>query len=229
MFQQTQFLDIVFLLIVALFLISRLRAVLGTRPEQTEEREDDENVVDISDYRTVHPDDTDDETADDDGFLAEHIGNADTGTAEVFEKIKKIDPAFSMKNFLNKASKAFEYIAVSFASGDKSSLKPLVSADLYEKFAAVIDERTQRGEKVEFSLIGFTDITVVKAELYGNVAELTVEFVTEQTNLVKDENGTLISGDPTYIETVMDIWTLRKDLKEKTPVWTLTATKQKAA
>ena len=228
MFQQTQFLDIVFLLIVALFLISRLRAVLGTRPERTEEREDDENVVDISDYRTVNPD-GDGEKADDEVFLAEHIGNADAGTAEVFEKIKKIDPAFSMKNFLNKASKAFEYIAVSFASGDKSSLKPLVSADLYEKFAAVIDERTQRGETVEFSLIGFKDITVVKAELYGNVAELTVEFVTEQTNLVKDENGTLISGDPTYIETVMDIWTLRKDLKEKTPVWTLTATKQKAA
>lgn len=232
MFQQAQFLDIIFLLILALFLIFRLRSVLGTRPESkniNEKNTPDLNVVDISDYRTVRADIENVKDFIDDTVSQEHMGTIDEGTAEVLEKIKKIDTTFSLKSFTAKASKAFEYIALAFAKGDKDSLKPLLTTELYDKFSSVIDKRNECGETVEFSLIGFDNVTVVKAELYGSIAELTVEFITEQTNLIKDADGNIVSGNPTYIESVMDIWTLRKDLKNKTPVWVLTATKQKAA
>ena len=57
MFQQTQFLDIIFLALVAFFLFMRLRSVLGTRPEKKENAKmsfsDSFKIVDISEYRTL--------------------------------------------------------------------------------------------------------------------------------------------------------------------------------
>ena len=50
--QQFQFTDIVFLGIIVLLLINRLRSVLGTRPEKDETRQPSK-VVDISEYRTL--------------------------------------------------------------------------------------------------------------------------------------------------------------------------------
>lgn len=232
MFQQTQFLDIVFLVIIALFLFLRLKSVLGTRPTRKDDLKDKVadvlKIVDISEYRTLDNMPQNEETPDIKDDLSVVKESAD-GVVDVLEKIRQIDPRFTVKGFTDKACKAFEYIAVAFASGNKADLKPLLSKELYDKFVSVIDERESRGEKVEFSLIGFDSVSVVKAELYGSIAELTVEFVTDQTSLLKDADGKLLEGDPTYIETVADVWTLRKDVKSPNPVWILTSTKQKSA
>lgn len=230
MFQQTQFLDIIFLALVAFFLFMRLRSVLGTRPEKKENAKmsfsDSFKIVDISEYRTLDKSFTKNPSEEEN--ISEIVSTSDSDLVEILEKIKKEDATFTVKGFLDKASKAFEYIADSFASGDKDALRPLLSKDLYDKFAAVIDERNERKETVEFSLIGFDSIDIVKAALFGSIAELTVEFVTDQTGLVKDKDGNILQGNPTYIETVVDVWTLRKDIKSSNPVWILSATKQKS-
>ena len=231
MFQQTQFLDIVFLVVIAVFLFARLKSVLGTRPEERESAEkhcaDSLKVVDISEYRTL--DNSLNETEEKfEKNTSEVVETQESNITEVFEKIKKIDNQFTVKGFLDKATRAFEYIAKAFAAGDKEDLRPLLSKELYDKFVKVIKERQERRETVEFALIGFDSVNVVKAELFGTIAELTVEFVTDQTSIVKNEKGEIIDGDPTYIETVADVWTLRKDVKSAGPVWVLTATKQKS-
>lgn len=62
MSQQFQFLDIIFLGIIVLLLINRLRSVLGTRPSSDETVKNTETaqpasssdkIVDISEYRTI--------------------------------------------------------------------------------------------------------------------------------------------------------------------------------
>ena len=60
MSQQFQFLDIIFLGIIVLLLVNRLRSVLGTRPSTDETIKSDpvpttknDKVVDISEYRTI--------------------------------------------------------------------------------------------------------------------------------------------------------------------------------
>lgn len=229
MSQEPQFLDLVFLAVIVLLLVLRLRSVLGTRPASEEKNRNSvdndretSKIVDISEYRTV-----------------ENVSNATEAdnfektdnTPEVIQSLRKIKetfPTFNLPDFMQKAPKAFEYIAQAFAAGNKEDLKPLLSADLYKKFEKVIDERIQKGQTAEFSLIGFKKIRLLKAEIIGDFVELTVEFETEQTNLVKDSEGKTIIGDPTYIETVTDIWTLRKNMKTSTPVWILAATRAKA-
>ncbi|CCZ22315.1 uncharacterized protein BN820_01066 [Acetobacter sp. CAG:977] len=229
MSQEPQFLDLVFLAVIVLLLVLRLRSVLGTRPASEEKNRNSvdndretSKIVDISEYRTVE--NVSDATE------ADNFEKTDN-TPEVIQSLRKIKetfPTFNLPDFMQKAPKAFEYIAQAFAAGNKEDLKPLLSADLYKKFEKVIDERIQKGQTAEFSLIGFKKIRLLKAEIIGDFVELTVEFETEQTNLVKDSEGKTIIGDPTYIETVTDIWTLRKDMKTSTPVWILAATRAKA-
>lgn len=228
MSQQFQFTDIVFLAIVVLLLFNRLRGVLGTRPD----RDDDagrrsSTVVDIDDYRSI-------ESADG-AVKLEHDPDASGGfeqDAEVVKNLKEIKekfPAFDLVDFMQKAPRAFEYIAAAFAKGNKGDLKPLLSDGIYDSFARAVDERAERGETAEFSLIGFKSIRLTKAEMFGNDVELTVEFETEQTNIVKNAQGKVVVGDPTYIETVTDVWTLRKNMLSKSPAWILTATHGKPA
>ena len=228
MSQQFQFLDIVFLGIIVLLLINRLRSVLGTRPASDNsvknEADSTGKVVEISEYRTLES------TT---GSKMEQDIAASSGfeeNAEVIQNLKKIKeafPSFDLVDFMQKAPRAFEYIALAFAKGDKESLKPLLSDNIYKSFEKAIDERNERKETAEFSLIGFKSIKLTDAKLFGSEAELTVEFETEQTNIVKNAEGQIIIGDPTYIETVTDIWTLKKNMRLSDPVWILTATHSK--
>ena len=234
MSQQFQFLDIIFLGIIVLLLINRLRSVLGTRPSSDETVKNTETaqpasssdkIVDISEYRTI-------ESAGGSAKM-EHdptAGGEFEENAEVVQNLKKIKetyPFFDLVDFMQKAPRAFEYIAAAFAKGNKNDLKPLLSPEIFASFEKVIDERKERGETAEFNLIGFKTIRLTKAETAGDDVELTVEFETEQTNIVKDSQGQLIVGDPTYIETVTDVWTLRKNMKSGSPIWVLTATHSK--
>lgn len=234
MSQQFQFLDIIFLGIIVLLLVNRLRNVLGTRPSSDEPAQNNEpaqtsaasdKIVDISEYRTI-------ESAG--GAAKMEHDLAASGdfeeNAEVVQNLKKIKetyPSFDLVDFMQKAPRAFEYIAAAFAKGNKNDLKPLLSPEIYASFEKVINERKERGETAEFNLIGFKTIRLTKAETAGDDVELTVEFETEQTNIVKDSQGQVIVGDPTYIETVTDVWTLRKNMKSGSPVWILTATHNK--
>lgn len=222
--------DIVFLGIVVLLLVNRLRSVLGTRPPRDENAKDAAenrpNVVDISDYRTIE--------GDNGAKMKFNPAAADAfeEDAEVVKNLKRIKeafPNFDLVDFMQKAPRAFEYIADAFAKGNKADLKPLLSPAIYASFEKAIDDRAVRHETAEFSLIGFKSIKLVKAETTGTDVDLTVEFETDQTNIVKDEQGKVVVGDPTYIETVTDVWTLRKNMLSDDPVWVLTATHGKAS
>ena len=193
MSQQFQFLDIIFLGIVVLLLINRLRSVLGTRPSSENPDKTGENqpskVIDLAEYRIF-------ESAT--GSKMEQDIAASTGfeeNSEVVQNLKKIKeafPAFDLVNFMQKAPRAFEYIALAFAKGDKESLKPLLSDAIYKSFEKAIDKRNENHETAEFSLIGFKTIKLIQAEIFGKEVELTVEFETEQTNIIKNAEGEII-------------------------------------
>lgn len=221
--QQFQFMDIVFLGIIVLLLINRLRSVLGTRPEK-DETPQPSKVVDISEYRTLE---NNVEVRLEQDLSAAGDFEKDAEILQTLNKIKEAHPTFDLADFMHKAPRAFEYIAQAFAKGNKTDLSPMLSRDIYKRFEKVIDDRATRKETAEFSLIGFKSIKLTQANLIGNLVELTVEFETEQTNILKNEQGEVVLGDPTYIETVTDVWTFRRDMKSSSPVWVLTATHHK--
>ena len=129
--------------------------------------------------------------------------------------IQLADPSFETGHFLSGARTAYETILKAFAVGDRASLKPLLSDEVYKAFDADIAARGAAPPAE--TLAGLTDARIVEATLAGQTAEITVSF-----------RAQFASGDPSSRDTVQrdvtDIWTFARQIGAASPTWTLVAT-----
>jgi predicted lipid-binding transport protein (Tim44 family) len=149
---------------------------------------------------------------------------ADSAVAKGLEKIAEADRQFNPTAFLEGAKTAYEMIVAAFATGDKQTLKPLLSREVYEGFARAVDQRRQAGETLETSFVGINAAELVAADLSGKRASVTVRFVSEQISCRKNKSGDILEGDPKKIREISDIWTFERDVSSRDPNWTLVAT-----
>lgn len=215
------FLDIIFFAMVAAFLILRLRSVLGRRTGSERDRPDPfspkpeaendaDNVVALPQRARQAAD----------------MEDAPPGSvAAGLTQIKLADPSFEEKYFTTGSRAAFEMIVEAFARGDREALRPLLANEVYERFAGAIDSREARRETLETRLLSLNAADITEARMNGPLAEVTVEFVSEQVNLTRNADGEVIDGDPDNIESVVDIWTFRRDTRSDDPNWLLAATR----
>ncbi len=113
------------------------------------------------------------------------------------------------------ARSAYEIILKAFAGGDRASLKPLLSDEVYKAFDADIAE-PGTAPPAE-TLAGITDARIVQATLEGKTAEITVSFRAQFAH------GAPASGD--YVQRdVTDVWTFARQIGASSPTWTLVAT-----
>ena len=219
-------LDLLILAIFAAFLVFRLRSVLGRRmgnerpplepPEQrggprpapTAENGNEENVVALPERKS------------DDVFIEQ----AEGALGENLRKIRTADSSFNSESFVEGGSAAFEMIVTSFATGDRETLRPLLSDEVYENFAGAIVERADQGNTMEMTLVGISSSEIIEASMDGRVAFVTIKFVTEQIEVTRDSGGDVIEGDPTLMTPVTDIWTFARNTRSRNPNWTLVAT-----
>jgi len=228
--------DILFLGLVAAFLILQLRRVLGRRTghekpppdifsrSTADEEEKEGNVIQLpeGDYEPIN----DVEPSADDAAKEESPRRTDD--EEVIAGLKEIQAAnknFDAADFLQGASAAFEMIIETFAAGDKSTLRPLLSDDVYDDFTSAIKAREDSGEILENSLVGLKKVEILEAGLDGRIATLTVKFVSEQISVTCDAEGKVIDGDPEHIVQMIDIWTFSRNLRSRDPNWTLVETR----
>ncbi|NKB49293.1 MAG: Tim44/TimA family putative adaptor protein [Alphaproteobacteria bacterium] len=219
-------LDLLLFAAIAAFLVFRLRSVLGRRigherppvepdstrsgprPEPTADNANDENVVSLPDRQPA------------DAFIEQ----ADGALGENLRKIRDADPSFNSESFVEGGRAAFEMIVTSFALGDRETLRPLLSDEVYENFAGAIVERADKGHTMEMTLVGIQTSEIIEASMDGRVAFVATKFVTEQVEVTRDSSGDVIEGDPTKVSTVTDIWTFARNTRSRNPNWTLVAT-----
>ncbi len=153
-------------------------------------------------------------------------GVAEEGSplARVLEGIQDKDPSFTVESFLNGARAAYEMIVTAFAAGDERTLKPLLARDVFEGFRQAIEERRRQGQTLELEFVGIDEAKIVDGSLNGNIARLTVKFVSEVITALKDREGRIIEGDPNTVTKVTDIWTFERDVTSRDPNWMLVAT-----
>lgn len=212
-----QAIDIVFFALVAVFLVLRLRSVLGRRTGT--EREPDrewparsqsapDNVIDLATARKPSADPVPE------GPLAPGV-----------MAIRSVDPSFDVDSFLLGARGAFEMILDAFANGDKEALRPLLADTVFQSFCSAIDARDRAGQSLTSELMGIRKIEAVEVHLDGAFAVVTVRFVSEQVNVLKDADGKIVSGDPNLVADVTDEWTFKRDTRTRDPNWHLSATR----
>jgi predicted lipid-binding transport protein (Tim44 family) len=138
--------------------------------------------------------------------------------------IGKADRNFDPALFLSGAKEAYEMIVVAFAEGNKRALRQLLGNDVYEGFVGAIEERTERGERVDSSFIGIDKTDMIEAELKRKSALITVKFISQLITSTLDKKGKVIDGDPKKVREVTDIWTFSRDVSTRDPNWKLVAT-----
>lgn len=231
--QSIQFIDIIFLGLVAGFLILRLRSVLGRRngsetpPRDpyglNRQQQDGEsttraqagaggNVVDLSSRRPVTP-------------VAPQAPVIPEGpAAEGLTRITMADPSFDPDSFLGGARRAFEMILTAFAAGDRATLRPLLGDAVYRNFEAAITDRESRGEQLTTEIDAMRGLSFVAASLTGDVASVTVRFETDQISVLRDRDGAVIDGSQTETVRLTDDWTFSRTLSSGDPNWALVTT-----
>lgn len=216
----SQYLDIIILLVVIVLIFQKLKTVLGTRPEMEERQEADLKAAKILTVVAK-------EIEKKEQTNAPIISSESTAELSDTDKTLKEIPNFNKESFLTSAKKAFELIVTSFAKGDTQTLEMLVNSKLYKKFQEIINKRADEGITSETDFIGFDSAEITHAEISkNNIAKITVKFISEQVNLLRNKEGEVIEGDEQYIQNITDVWTFERALTSTSPNWLLASTKK---
>jgi predicted lipid-binding transport protein (Tim44 family) len=152
------------------------------------------------------------------------ITEPDTPLAHQLDAVVAADPTFEPRHFLTGAKAAYEMIVNAFAQGDQKTLKQLLSPDVFDNFSSVIEERERRGETVQSSFVSIDKADIVGAEFANRTAQITVRFVSKLISATRDRSGKIIDGNPEKVTDVTDVWTFARDTSTRDPNWKLIAT-----
>ena len=205
---------------IAIFLILRLRSVLGTR-----DGFEKPPVSGPSQSRKVGRPDFDVIEGGPDRDITDHVEEG-SASAKALSAMKMAEPGFGVGDFLEGARGAYEMILMAFESGDLSKIRGFLSDEVAESFQSVIDHREAEGLTVDASFVGLREIGLKSAEFDRGKSEgeMTVKFVGELTSVVRNRDGDIIEGDPNEIKRQRDVWTFSRKLGADDPNWQLVAT-----
>ena len=218
------FLDVIVFAMIAGFLVYRLRSVLGRRTGEERQRPNPfavdqsgqplpDNVIQLPDRGRPAADSS--APAEDQPF----------SLAAGLAQIKAADPSFEEKPFLQGAGAAFSMIVGAYAKGDTAALRPLLSDEVYDSFAAEIRRRLAAGEKHETTIERLKELDVIEARVDGRTALVTVKIVSDQIIVTYGAEGAVLDGDPDRLLEIVDIWTFARNPRARDPNWSLDETR----
>ncbi len=187
-----QFFDIIIFAVIAVFIIYRLRSVLGKRTGFQKN---------INQQEVVKKETTPDE------LKIPQLKENEQKLEVVYKKVN----SFNHKEFLEGAKKAFEIIITAFNKGDKSTLKNLVSKDVYNAFEGAINSGSNNPNSQFYSLVidGVED-----AKVEGGKISIAVNFTSEQ--ILSDNEDSIVKNK--------DTWVFEKPESSTGPAWLLVST-----
>jgi len=221
---------------VAVFVLFRLRSVLGTRtgnerpplerrnPVTREAAE--ETVVPLRPRGTAAPDLDDERRARKIEAEIEQFSHGDAQLAAGFRAVVEADPGFTPKSFLDGAKQAYEMVVTAYAAGDRPTLKNLLEKDVFDGFQRAIAEREAAGQSVDFTFVGLPKVDISEAEYDRRNVLVTVRFHAEVVSATRDRDGNLVDGNADQVQTIADEWTFARNPKSRDPNWKVVTTSQ---
>ena len=170
-----QFFDIIIFALIAVFVVFRLRSVLGKRTGfQKSNSQESFKQEKIKPEQKNIP------------VLKE--------SEKKFELVYKMTNSFDHKLFLEGAKKAFEIIITSFNNGDKKGLKELVSKDVFSAFDNAINSGSNNPKSQFYSIM--VD-SIEDANVDNGLITISVNFISEQ--IINDNEEEIIKNKDTWV------------------------------
>ena len=209
---------IVILALVALFVGLRLYSVLGERtgheqpilkPADPDARLEQPKVNAQREPSSIT----------DNGDLA-YLPTAGPGVRQILAA----EPQFDVARFLEGASGAYRMILEAFWKGDLESIRPHTDGNVYDAFAAAVEQRAKDGFKLDNRLVAIDPPVIVEAALDHGAAEVTVRFEADIAAVTRNAKGEVVAGSMSDAVQTRERWTFRRDLKSRDPNWLLIET-----
>ncbi|AEI96055.1 MULTISPECIES: Tim44/TimA family putative adaptor protein [Roseobacter] len=204
---------------IAVFLIFRLKNVLGTRdgfepgPSQTPMSDS----APMRDFEVIE--------GGPDLDITDHV-EENSDAAEALANMKRLEPGFNVTEFLGGARGAYEMIVMGYENGELADIQPFLAEDIYESFVDGVAAREDQGLTIEASFIGVRELKLMDATLdpETNEGELTIRFTAELTSAVRNSEGEIIEGSLTEVKRQKDTWSFARPMGSDDPNWILVST-----
>ena len=205
---------------IAVFLILRLRSVLGTRegfekPQREIAKPGGRGRR--SEFEVIE--------GGIDRDISDHVPEKSV-LADRLARMKQIEPHFSVTEFLGGSRGAYEMILMAFENGDLDGVNQFLSDGVADAFRSVIGAREEKGLKIDAQFVGVRELELIGVDFdeESNEGELTVKFVGELASVVRDKAGDIVEGSPNDIKRQRDVWTFARTMGSSDPNWLLVAT-----
>ena len=170
------YIDILIFGIIAVFLIYRLKNILGTKTgfeksninEKTQDKQFN-NVVSLKSEKN------------------------DLNNKELND-ILNVDPNFNINDFLSGSKNFFKMVLESFVSGNLENIKNFTKPSVLKSFKTAIDERNSDQETLIIDLKSIKENKITKAKITRSSIKLNVIFETFQVRALLDKNDKIIDG-----------------------------------
>ena len=189
-----QIYDIIIFAGIAVFLVYRLRNVLGKRTGF------EKNITDKISSNNKNIDEK----------KSQNVPELNDNISELKKAYEVLDN-FDHNKFIEGAKLAFETIINSFNAGDKKTLKKLLTKEVYLIFEKEISANNIDSNNQFFSL---NIEKIEKVVVEKNIIKISIKFISEQ---FKNE-------DETTVIKKQDVWTFEKHTNSTDPNWLLSST-----
>ena len=215
------FIDIFILAMIAVFIINRLRNSLGKKTG---------NETDIaqkfsqkpSKFTESNPDKEIEKSKNQVKEAKNIILHKNSSINEKLNNIVRVDPSFTVENFIDGAKKAFEYILVKYSENDLKSLKSLLAPQILTNFTDQIKLRQKQKQILGITILKIDDPEIIDVSILKNkLCFIKLEFKSQQVQTTKDSNKKVIDGNDNLILNISELWTFSKEIKNKNPNWIL--------
>jgi len=210
---------IVILALVALFIGLRLYSVLGERtgheqqpilkPAEAEQRVE---------QPAAPPKPAPQQTADNPDLA--YLPMAGPGVRAILAA----GPSFDVARFLEGAQAAYKMMLEAFWKGDLSAVRSHADENVYDAFAASIEQRNKDGLTLDNRLVAVEQAVISSATLERSIAFVTVRFEADIAAVTRNKDGEVVAGSMTDAVQTRDLWTFRRDIASRDPNWLLVET-----
>lgn len=151
-------------------------------------------------------------------------------TSYTIAKLRQKTKGYSQQRFYQEASDLYKQINVGLAEGERTTLRQLVTDNIFSVMKNELKHRENSWAKVKWEMVGpINSIRTLQGRLIGvdknnhdnAFVQLTLRILSKQKFAAYDKNGKLVAGDPDKELLVEDFWVFEKPLLLVEAKWRL--------
>lgn len=210
--------DLIFLALIAVFLVLRLRSVLGKKEGIQPV------VIPVSSLGVTFPEKNASGEQEETVEIQYDIPAPNTRVGQSLQIIEQQGISFTPKQFLHSVQLVFVQIVKAYAEGNREVLQELLTPSVYAVFDAAITARhnadqTQKTDIKAVRSLAIEDVRILPIEGEQKVSKVSIDvkIVSDQISLVVDSHGQPVTGTEAITE-FSDLWTFERVLEAQAPV-----------